>query len=400
MVIGVFLLSDIYKTPQAGSMANISLLVMAYFAIGFLASTLSQRLRTSLVVASKQQIDLRNLTEVNAYIIQQLDTGAIVVDSESQLLTGNSAAWQLLGTSPADGNTLLREIAPHLDKAVKRWLRFRQANLDPANNTHMDEERGYEARFSAFGSEENYGILITLEDTRQVNDKAQQMKLASLGQLVAAVAHEIRNPLNAIQQSAQLLDESEDLDEPDRQLAQIIDKQSKRLNRLVTDILDTARNSENSPVTLETATWLGEFMDDYRLSLDDKPVEIRLEADRELPAIRFDPDQLQQVLWNLLHNAKKHGKPATGSLAIQVRGTVDETKRRVILSVCDNGKLLDADEQGRLFDPFYSTNITGVGLGLYIAHELCSKNNARLDYARQNNLNCFRIHCPTVADNS
>jgi two-component system sensor histidine kinase PilS (NtrC family) len=400
MVIGVFLLSDIYKNPQAGSMANISLLVMAYFAIGFLASTLSQRLRTSLVVASKQQIDLRNLTEVNAYIIQQLDTGAIVIDSSSQLLTGNSAAWQLLGTSPADGNTLLREIAPHLDKAVKRWLRFRQTNPDPANNTHMDEERGYEARFSAFGSEENYGILITLEDTRQVNDKAQQMKLASLGQLVAAVAHEIRNPLNAIQQSAQLLEESDELEEPDKQLALIIDKQSKRLNRLVTDILDTARNSENSPVTLETATWLGEFMDDYRLSLDDKPVEIRLEADRELPAIRFDPDQLQQVLWNLLHNAKKHGKPATGSLDIQVRGTVDETKRRVILSVCDNGKLLDADEQGRLFDPFYSTNITGVGLGLYIAHELCSKNGARLDYARQNNLNCFRIHCPAVADNS
>jgi two-component system sensor histidine kinase PilS (NtrC family) len=69
-----------------------------------------------------------------------------------------------------------------------------------------------------------------------------------------------------------------------------------------------------------------------------------------------------------------------------------------MLSVCDNGELLDADEQERLFDPFYSTNITGVGLGLYIAHELCSKNGARLDFARRNNHNCFRIHCPVVAD--
>jgi two-component system sensor histidine kinase PilS (NtrC family) len=139
-------------------------------------------------------------------------------------------------------------------------------------------------------------------------------------------------------------------------------------------------------------------MDDYRLSLEESPVEIRLETEPEIPAIRFDPDQLQQVLWNLLHNAKKHGKPATGRLEIDVRGSVNDEKSRVILSVCDNGELLDTDEQERLFDPFFSTNITGVGLGLYIAHELCSKNDARLDYARQNDHNCFRIHSPAVAD--
>jgi two-component system sensor histidine kinase PilS (NtrC family) len=139
-------------------------------------------------------------------------------------------------------------------------------------------------------------------------------------------------------------------------------------------------------------------MDDYRLSLEESPVEIRLETEAEIPAIRFDPDQLQQVLWNLLHNAKKHGKPATGRLEIDMRVTVNHEKKRVILSVCDNGELLNEDEQERLFDPFYSTNITGVGLGLYIAHELCIKNGARLDYARQNNRNCFRIHCPAVPD--
>jgi two-component system sensor histidine kinase PilS (NtrC family) len=400
MVIGVFLLGDIFKSSHAGSMANISLLVMAYFAIGFLASTLSQRLRTSQIVASRQQVDLRNLTEVNAFIIQQLETGAIVVNSDGKLLTGNNAAWQLLGASPADGDTQLREIAPQLDRSMRRWLRFRQANLDPADNTCTDDERGYEARFSAFGSGEDYGVLITLNDVRQLNDRAQQMKLASLGQLVAAVAHEIRNPLNAIQQSAQLLEESDELDESDRQLAQIIDKQSRRLNRLVTDILDTARNSENAPATLQPVAWLEEFLDHYRLSLDDSPINIRLEADDDLPAIRFDPDQLQQVFWNLLHNAKKHGKPSDGTLEVHLRCTTSDKHDKVVLSVCDNGQLMDQDGQNRLFEPFYSTNISGVGLGLYIAYELCCKNGARLDYARQNNNNCFRILCPAATDNS
>jgi two-component system sensor histidine kinase PilS (NtrC family) len=78
---------------------------------------------------------------------------------------------------------------------------------------------------------------------------------------------------------------------------------------------------------------------------------------------------------------------------------VNNEKKRIMLSVCDNGQLLNTNEQERLFDPFYSTKITGVGLGLFIAYELCSKNDARLDYARQNNRNCFRIHCPVVADN-
>ena len=400
MIIAVFLLSDIYKNPQAGSLANISLLVMAYFAIGFLASTLSQRLRSSQFVATQQQIDLHNLTQVNAYIIRQLETGALVMDSEGRLRMGNSAAWQLLGSSPADENTSLREIAPQLDKAVKRWLRFREVNLDPADNSYVDDERNYEARFSAFGSEEDYGVLITLEDTRELNERAQQLKLAALGQLVAAVAHEIRNPLNAIQQSAQLLEESDDLEQSDRQLAQIIDKQSRRLNRLVTDILDTARNSESTPVTLEPANWLADFLDHYRLSLDEKPVEARIDDNEELPSIRFDPDQLQQVLWNLLHNAKKHGKPSNGPQQIQLGCMASEKQESVIISVCDNGEPLASDEQNRLFDPFYSTDMSGVGLGLYIAHELCSKNGAKLDYSRQNNHNCFRIHCPVIADNS
>jgi len=398
MVIGVFLLSDIYKNPQAGSMANISLLVMAYFAIGFLASTLSQRLRSSQIIATRQQIDLHNITQVNAYIIQQLDTGAIVINSEGGIQTGNNAAWKLLGTSPADDKTYLREIAPQLDKAIKRWLRFRQSSLDPADNSFTDHEHSFEASFSAFGREEDYGVLITLDDTRQLIDKAQQMKLASLGQLVAAVAHEIRNPLNAIQQSAQLLEESDELDASDKQLAQIIDKQSRRLNRLVTDILDTARNSENSPVMMQPAAWLEEFLDHYRLSLDDSPIEIRVDADDNLPAIRFDPDQLQQVLWNLLHNAKKHCKPSAGIPEMLMRCNSNERGEKVILSVCDNGQPLDTDEQDRLFDPFYSTNISGVGLGLYIAHELCRRNGARLDYHRHGNFNCFRIHCPAQSD--
>ena len=267
-------------------------------------------------------------------------------------------------------------------------------------DSFIDQEQQYEARFSAFGSESSSGILITLSDLRQVSDRAREMKLASLGQLVGSVAHEIRNPLNAIQQSAQLLEESEVLDESDRQLTQIIDKQSRRLNRLVTDILDVSRSNRNTPIDIELADWLREFVDHYQLSLEETQADIRFEAAPAGMRILFDPDQLQQILWNLLNNAKKHSRPQHGEVEIRLACKPLDDGSAVLVMVCDNGAALDISEEERLFDPFYSTEHSGVGLGLFIAHELSLNNNARLEYRREGNQNCFRLRCPTAGDRS
>jgi two-component system sensor histidine kinase PilS (NtrC family) len=400
LVTAALILGEYATGGDFRSYTNVLLLVLAFFAIGYLASFLSRRLKTTQVLINRQQIDIRNLTEVNAFVIQQLQTGAIVVDEKRRLHTGNAAAWQLLGREPAENDALLADLNPHLDHAVERWLEPRDRGEEKAENRYVDPDYTYEATFSSFGSESNCGILITLADMRQVSDRAQQLKLASLGQLVAGVAHEIRNPLNAIQQSAQLLEESEGLDESDRQLTQIIDKQSRRLNRLVTDILDASRTGRNAPIELDPASWLQEFLDHYQLSLDESPVTIELDVAAETGTLLFDPDQLQQILWNLLNNAKKHSQPREGNLDIRLNCSHDPDSDRMMLAVCDNGTALDIEDEERLFNPFYTTGSSGVGLGLFIAHELSRNNNARLDYRRIDERNCFQLQCMSTPDKS
>lgn len=398
LVTTALILSEYATSGDFRGYTNILLLIMAFFAIGYLTAFLSRRLKTTQVLINRQQIDIRNLTEVNAFVIQQLQTGAIVLDGDRRLHTGNAAAWQLLGEKPEESDVALSELNPQLDQALGRWLDKEKQKTGTNDNSYVDPDYEYEATFSTFGSESNSGILITLADMREVSDRAQQLKLASLGQLVAGVAHEIRNPLNAIQQSAQLLEESEGLDDSDRQLTQIIDKQSRRLNRLVTDILDASRTGRNTPIELDSSRWLEEFLEHYQLSLDNSPVNIELQVAPDSGKLLFDPDQLQQILWNLLNNAKKHSRPLQGDLDIKLLCSRQPGDKRVTVAVCDNGTPLEVEDADRLFDPFYTTRNSGVGLGLYIAHELSRNNNARLDYRRVDDRNCFQLHCMSTPD--
>jgi sensor histidine kinase regulating citrate/malate metabolism len=117
---------------------------------------------------------------VNAYIIQQLQTGAIVIDSKQLLHTCNAAASLLLDMEPEGSDIALSKISPGLDQAVTRWHEQRRKNPQLEENNYIDEEQNYEATFSSSGSESNCGVLITLEDLRQVSDKEQQMKNRSI----------------------------------------------------------------------------------------------------------------------------------------------------------------------------------------------------------------------------
>jgi two-component system, NtrC family, sensor histidine kinase PilS len=400
LVVAALLFGEYVTGQHFIDYSNALLLVFSFYAIGVLASYLGRKVTRTQVLLDRQLIDIHNLTEVNAFIVQQLPSGALVVDNNHRLQTGNAAAWQLLDVDEADSGTPLARISPGLDQALSRWSANQQEAASPQPGSHVDQAHDYEASFSAFGNASHGGVLINLADLRQLSDRARQMKLASLGQLVAGVAHEVRNPLNAIQQSAQLLEESTGLAASDRQLAQIIDRQSRRLNRLVTDILDASRNGTNTPLELEPAEWFAEFLDHYQLSPGTSAVNIELEVDPGSGKLLFDPDQLQQILWNLLDNAKKHSRPLQGDVEIRLTCRPGPDDAHTIIAVCDNGSALDVEDEERLFDPFYTTRNSGVGLGLFIAHELSRNNDAELNYRRIQERNCFQLLCMTTSDKS
>ena len=113
-----------------------------------------------------------------------------------------------------------------------------------------------------------------------------------------------------------------------------------------------------------------------------------LDASREV-AIEFDREHLRQVLWNLLRNAVRHASSDASSVRIELRSLA----RQVELNVIDNGRGVAPEHQAQLFEPFFTTDSKGTGLGLYLARELCAANDARLEYVDDRQGAHFRIAC-------
>jgi two-component system sensor histidine kinase PilS (NtrC family) len=213
----------------------------------------------------------------------------------------------------------------------------------------------------------------------------QADRLASLGRMSANIAHEIRNPLAAISHAAELL--GEERREEDRgRLTRIIHDNTRRLERLVLDVLQLNRRDRLATESVHLQPWLIAFIEEFVANESVPPERFVIETQREA-AIAFDPAHLHQVMWNLLRNAVRHGASEARSVRIVVRGFAD----RVELSVIDNGPGVPRSSQGQLFEPFFTTDSKGTGLGLYLARELCAANRALLEYVHENSGAHFRV---------
>ncbi len=227
-----------------------------------------------------------------------------------------------------------------------------------------------------------------LEDAAETRQRAQQLKLASLGRLTASIAHEIRNPLGAISHAAQLLSESPDLKPEDRRLTDIVLQQSLRVNAIVENVMTIGRRrdvvSESFPLGPWLAAFAAELTERFALGADD--IALRAQADDIV--VRMDKSQLHQVLWNLAENGLRYAQHAP---YLTFTAGVMESNGRPFLDVRDSGPGLDEAIADRLFEPFSTTESSGTGLGLYIARELCESNQASLQLLERRGGYRFRI---------
>jgi signal transduction histidine kinase len=228
---------------------------------------------------------------------------------------------------------------------------------------------------------------LFLEDTTRAREQAQQLKLAALGRLTANIAHEIRNPLAAISHATELLREEKRAGDRER-LTRIIHDNARRLERLVSDVLQLNKRDRASAAPLRLQPWLRAFVAEFVANEQVPPERIVLEMRRE-SWVEFDHEHLHQVMWNLLKNAARYARPEPGAIRVRLDGYAD----RVELSVLDNGPGVPAAIQGQLFEPFFTTEAKGTGLGLYIARELCAANRAALEYVNDASGAHFRIRC-------
>ena len=358
------------------------LLAMSGFAGAGITGWLAQRVATNERLARQRGRELEMQTRVNQLVIQDMHDGVVVLDREGRVVQHNPQARRLLRAERLLGADI-EALVPGLAESWRGWGAGRAARATA--DFHL-RGRDVGLRLLDTGREAGFRVLF-IEDTTRAREQAQQLKLAALGRLTAGVAHEIRNPLAAISHAAELLQEEKRSDDRTR-LTQIIHDNTLRLERLVSDVLQLSRRDRMSAEAIRVAPWLAEFLDEFVANESATRERFTVEVPRGLQ-VHFDREHLRQVMWNLLRNAVRYARVEPGGVRIVARAEAEGAE----LSVMDNGPGVTAANQTKLFEPFFTTEAKGTGLGLYLARELCAANRARLEYVSDGPGAHFRILC-------
>ncbi len=428
-----------YAIASSMSLTNLGdalLMSASFLVVGFLSWSISQRLVQVEKVAASQAKEVARLNVINEEVISQMVNGVIVIDREHVVLA-NLAAYELLSIKRRAARSTAAKLEVSKNGVSERLscdnaLLFEfqhQLSTQHAQlfyvclNTQAGQSRTFiyklpeQANVSVIGKVrvqiiplKDNSKLIMLEDLRREQAGAQQLKLASLGQLTASIAHEVRNPLAAISQASQLLMEdsaiaqtlSDDsatdennksykVDKADAnyELHAMIFEQTKRVNRIIENILKLSRQQIPNQQTIVLNDWMPLFVDNYFKEHD---VFLRVQ---DKPVISFDTNQLEQVLINLINNGLRHGGYAHPHTYVEIE--IYCIKNDVIIDVLDNGAGVASSDLEYLFDPFFTTDKSGTGLGLYLSQAFCEANQARLLYIPDYRKTCFRLIAPIVS---
>jgi len=304
----------------------------------------------------------------------------VVCDTDSGIRLINQAAQRFLGAGPIAGRRQsLSDISPDLAIQLFQWTTS-SSSQQPSRKV-LNTKSGYAVlpRFAAIGESRQDGALVFLDDMSVLKRQAQQLKMEALARLTASIAHEIRNPLGAITNAAQLLGETTRTASPEEgRLVSIIEEQSKRMNIIVQNVTQLSRRDKVNPVKLALEPWIEDFIRQYGESTG-IPKEAFTCVGLKGISICVDADQLYQVVGNLCQNALRASPPFTGTPLIKFQAGTD-TDGHPVLDAIDWGAGVKAEILDHIFDPFFTTTPKGTGLGLYIARELCEGNGGSLTY--------------------
>ena len=375
----------IYPPPNY---THAGFLGLTFFVTAFISQVFASRVKESEALAQSRAADVQKLANLNDHIVQRLQAGIIVIDDDLRVSLINEAAKRLLGIDMQNNEADLMPAFPEkLREIIKNW----KAGNSDKYIIFESEQTGIEIQASivTLKIERKSELLIFMEDLSMVRQRAQQMKLASLGRLTASIAHEVRNPLGAISHAGQLLSESSSISDDERRLTSIIDEHSQRVNQIIENILNLSRRDQADPITLDLGAWLEDFKTEFESRHNLKNNSIKVHGDNNKVIVKMDSLQLHQVLWNLAENGLRYSKKKP---YIEIYYSIHNDTERPYVDIIDNGPGISAEDEGQLFEPFFTTEPKGSGLGLYIARELCEANQASLNLFSNTGAGCrFRL---------
>jgi two-component system, NtrC family, sensor histidine kinase PilS len=388
-LIAEYVWSALGEGVTARPLAELLMFAVSYLAVATLTNVLGRQMRASQALAERHGVHAASMAEVSELIIRRMRTGVLLVDGHDHVRLANEAAMAHVG-SGHDDRSLVTAV-PELARRLRRWRQ--DGSTDETPMRFATDQPEVVPRFTRLLAEGDQ-VLVFLDDTSMVSRRAESMTLATLGRFSASLAHEIRNPLAAINYAVQLLEESTQIPESDRRLLEIVHQQCMRMNGIVENVLGLARRERAQPEHVDLVGLARRFIDEYRTGHPLEGDTLKLRFEQQSVRAMVDPRQLHQVLTALVHNALVYGRlpgqDARVTLHVRLDGGTVPT-----IDVTDRGPGMPETVAAQLFRPFFTTSGHGTGLGLYIARELCRANQASLDYvAMPGGGACFRIRLP------
>jgi two-component system sensor histidine kinase PilS (NtrC family) len=370
---------------EASRLLQAALTGTGYFALALVVNQLAARLEREELAAEHGRRAARVQAQVNALVIEALSEGVLIADRQGRVHAANPAARNLLGLGEGAEKISLDDhpaSQPLRDLALLTFERGAtqvaelalQAEPLPTRRVHV------RTQLTAAGPQQAESLCVVfLQDLREMEARLRTEKLAAMGRMSTAVAHEIRNPLAAIAQANDLMEE--DLRDPGlRQLSALVRKNTQRLSQIVEEILDISRvrpTGGPAPVLAldaSVAAACGDWATQTRSAS-----RIALALHSHGMHVRFDADHLRRVLVNLLDNALRYAGQMPDSIRVTTRVAAGAGPS---LHVWSDGAPLDPSVEEHLFEPFFSSESRSTGLGLYICRELCERHGGGLAYAR------------------
>ncbi len=348
-----------------------------FFVVALLSSRLAMHIKLRDDQLESQSIDLANLMNLHQDVINSMPSGLATVDMKGNITYMNDRGKYILNL---DGNSL--------GENILRYIPLEPDIFEFCNNCSESQPQRYEVSLGNLFSDAQYlgitisallsaekkqiGFLVIFQDLTDLKELERELRvkdrMAVLGEMAAGLAHEIRNPLASMKGSVQVLQKALKLEGDDKELLNIIVKESLRLNDTIEDFLTYAKGSHFKPEKIDICQLFSEsillvkhseyFTDEHELKLGKVDDKITIVADSH---------QLRQLIWNLSLNALQ-AMPDKGILEIKLMPRLEEDVVEIIFK--DNGKGIAKDEVSHIFQPFKSSNSRGLGLGLSIVYRI------------------------------
>jgi len=354
----------------------------------------------------------RSLKQAQNYtqqVISSMSDGMLSIDIEGRVVSFNRAAIEMLSILPDnmkgfDLRSVLNFDDSGIEEALKQGRTAGGKEILYSKTGEVSLPIGITTSPILEADGTCQGAVLILRDLREIKQLEAKVrrseKLAAIGQLAAAVAHEVRNPLSSIKGFAQFLRHALKNQPKEREYAQIMVNEIDRINRVVGDLLSFANPKDAQFAPTDIGQLIQHTLKLVQMDAHAKAIDLRLETSSDMGTVNLDSEQITQAFLNLLINALKF-VPQGGHVLVKTERK--ESENTFVFQIEDDGPGISPDQMPKIFEPFYTTSETGTGLGLSIVHKIMENHQGEIEVVSplpgKDYGTCFTIRLPITPKN-